>query len=164
MPLHIKRLILVFALFIALFLVLRHFLVPESFGQYGHYRGKALEEIASREVHHVGVNACASCHDTIVNLKASGLHETLTCEGCHGAGYLHVKSPKTEKLFIPTKVRDFCGVCHQKNAARGKDQVKQIDLKLHPVHVIPQHPNVNLNRPKNEIKCTECHNPHEPWQ
>ena len=152
MPLHIKRLILTFAVVIAIFLVLKHFLTPDSFGEFGHYRGNALQENQDHESKHVGIKACAPCHDgqedTIMQLKASGLHESLECESCHGPGYKHIKSPETEKLFIPSQVREFCGVCHSKNAARGKDVIKQVDLNKH----------------NTKDNCTKCHNPHEPWQ
>jgi hypothetical protein len=152
MPLHIKRLIITFAVFVAIFLVLKHFLTPVSFKEFGHYRGLSIQENENREVKHVGMKSCAPCHDgqedTIMSLKASGLHESLACEGCHGPGYKHIKAPDKEKLFIPSNVRDFCGVCHGKNAARPKDMIKTINLKEH----------------HKEDNCTKCHNPHEPWQ
>jgi hypothetical protein len=152
MPLHIKRLIITFAVFVAIFLVLKHYLTPKSFGEYAHYRGLALVENADRELKHSGMKSCAPCHngqeDTIMALKASGLHDALQCEACHGAAAKHIKSPEKEKLFIPTQVREFCGVCHGKNAARPKDLIKQVDLKKH----------------HTEDNCTKCHNPHEPWQ
>lgn len=146
MPLYIKRLLIAFAVFILLFLVARHFLRPATFGQYGHFRGASLQENAARQVKHVGAQSCISCHDTIVKLKKSGLHTSLNCEACHGAAYEHVKSPKKCKLNKP-KGREFCGICHQQNAARPKDLIKQVDLKKH----------------NTESNCVECHNPHEPW-
>ena len=45
---HLLRLAVVFLVGIILFLVARGFLVPRSFGQYGHYRGNAIAEIAAR--------------------------------------------------------------------------------------------------------------------
>jgi hypothetical protein len=41
-PPQIPRLALAFGVFITLFLVLRHFLVPETFGEYDHYRAVSL--------------------------------------------------------------------------------------------------------------------------
>jgi len=48
MPAQLNRILLLFIAFIGLFLLVRHFLIPESFGQYGHYRGESLNDIASR--------------------------------------------------------------------------------------------------------------------
>ena len=45
MPIQVKRLILIFALVIGGFILFRYLLLPESFYQFGHYRGKAIEEI-----------------------------------------------------------------------------------------------------------------------
>jgi len=45
MPVQLKTLLPLFAVFILLFLVARHFLIPESFGKYGHYRANAIDEI-----------------------------------------------------------------------------------------------------------------------
>ena len=42
MPPQLRRLIPMFAVFIALFLLVRHFLVPDSFGEYGFYRVTGL--------------------------------------------------------------------------------------------------------------------------
>ena len=147
MPLQIKRLMLAFAVFIALFLIARQFLKPESFGEYGHYRGGALNENAAKVVKYVGFTSCVSCHDTIVKLKKTGLHASISCEVCHGPGYQHIKTPEKNKLLKP-KGREFCGICHSKNAARSKALIHQVDLKEHNV----------------ENVCSECHNPHEPYQ
>jgi hypothetical protein len=145
-PLHIKRLILVFVIFIALFLVARHFLVPESFGKYGHYRADALEENARLEIHYAGQQACFDCHQDIEDLKAQDVHSGIHCETCHGPGQKHVVSGEASDILKPSG-REFCGNCHKKNAAKLKDAVFQVDLTKH---------NIGKN-------CTECHNPHQPW-
>jgi hypothetical protein len=147
MPLQIKRLLIMFAIFIALFLLVRHFLIPDSFGKYGHYRGDALAENAAKEVKYAGTKSCIACHDTVFTLKKSGKHEVINCETCHGPGYKHNKTPKEAKLLIPNG-RDFCIKCHGKNIAKRKENIVQIDPKEHNV----------------EGNCTECHNPHQPWK
>jgi hypothetical protein len=45
---HLVRLGGVFAAGVILFLVARSLIVPHSFGQYGHFRGDALAEVAVR--------------------------------------------------------------------------------------------------------------------
>lgn len=145
MPLHLKRLLMTGVVIVSLFLLLKHALTPESFGQYGHYRGNSMGEIAALPVHFTGNNSCVSCHDTIVTMKSEGYHSDLSCEGCHGAGYKHIESPKTEKLFKPDS-REFCAKCHSKNLARPEKAIIQQDIKEH--HI--------------EDKCVKCHNPHQP--
>lgn len=145
MPLHIKRLIITFAVFIALFLVLKHYLTPKSFKEFGHYRGLAIGENEDRELKHVGSAMCANCHDVETNMKDSGSHHSIACEACHGPGYKHIEAPDSAKMFKPTKVREFCGKCHGQNAARPLSKIHQVDLKDH----------------NTEYNCTKCHNPHQ---
>lgn len=146
-PLHIRRLILVFIVFIAIFLGIRNWLIPESFGEKGHYRANSLIENASIEIHYAGQNACFDCHQDIEDAKVLDLHETVRCEVCHGPGQNHVNSGEASDISKPNS-REFCGSCHVKNPARSLDVIRQIDLEEH---------NVGQN-------CTECHNPHQPWE
>lgn len=145
-PPQLTRLTIAFAIFISLFLLLRHFLVPDTFGQYGHYRGASLEDNAAVEIHYAGQKACLECHQDIEDLKIQDVHSDIHCEICHGPGQKHVISGEASDILIPSG-REFCGSCHSMNAARPKDAVFQVDLAEH---------NIGEN-------CTECHNPHQPW-
>ncbi len=145
MPQQIKRLAIVFAVLITGFLIARHFLIPESFGQYGHYRGYALDENKAHDTKYVGEAICADCHDDMMELKVSDLHAEISCETCHGPGWKHIKEPTAGQFRIPES-RDFCGTCHSINPARP-DFIKQVDLSEHNI----------------EANCIECHNPHAPW-
>ena len=144
MPKQIIRLLIAFALFVSLFIVVKHFLVPASFGDIGHYRANSIKENADHPVKFIGSAVCATCHEAIDTTKASGKHKGLACESCHGPGYQHDQDPSI-KLFKPG-TREFCGRCHSKNSTRP-DFIMQQDLKEH--------------NPDN--KCIECHNPHNPW-
>ena len=145
-PPQITRLAIAFAIFIALFLIIRKILVPESFGQYGHYRGDSLNDYAKFEIHYAGQQACLECHQDVEDMKQSDVHKTIRCETCHGPGLKHVESADAADIQKPNS-REFCGVCHEKNSARRIDAVNQIMLSEH-------------NTGKN---CIECHNPHQPW-
>jgi len=145
-PSHIKRLILVFAILISLFLVARHFLVPESFGKNGPYRAAAMDDYAQLEIHYAGQQACFDCHQDVEDLKAQDVHSSIHCETCHGPGQKHVVSGEASDILKPSG-REFCGSCHAKNAARPKDAVFQVELAKHNI----------------EKNCVECHNPHQPW-
>ncbi|OFX20756.1 MAG: hypothetical protein A2033_03460 [Bacteroidetes bacterium GWA2_31_9] len=146
MPIQLRRLLLAFAIFIALFLVVRYFLVPDSYGELGAYRSLSLKENEEPIAKFVGVETCEMCHDTIVKAKASDVHQKLQCEVCHGPGYLHMENPETVKMIIPTE-REHCGKCHELNAAK-KSKIAQVNLAEHNV----------------ENKCIDCHNPHMPWE
>jgi hypothetical protein len=45
---HLIRLAVVMAIALVAFVVLRAAVVPRSFGEYGHYRGAAIGEVAAR--------------------------------------------------------------------------------------------------------------------
>ena len=144
MPKYIVRLILLFVIFIGLFLIARLLLVPDSFGEFGFYRGDALSEIGSLDIKYVGPELCGDCHDDIDTLKRAGSHKDISCETCHGPGYKHVEDP-TPSNIIQKNTRKFCGKCHSKNVARSK-LIKQVNIKEHNI----------------DIHCVECHNPHKP--
>ena len=146
-PAHIKRLVLVFLIFISLFLLLRHLLIPASFGKYGHYRAESITENSSLQPHYAGQAACFECHQDIEDIKAQDVHSGLHCEICHGPGVKHIASADTADIIKPSG-RDFCGKCHGLNIARPGNIIKQIDLNKH-----------NVGK-----SCTDCHNPHEPWK
>ena len=146
-PPQITRLALAFAIFISLFLVLRHFLIPKTFGEYGHYRGASLIDNAQPEIYFSGQEACFNCHQNIEDKKVQDLHSEIHCETCHGPGGKHVLSSKTTDILKPNG-REFCGKCHSLNAAKMKSAVLQVDLEKH---------NIGKN-------CTDCHNPHQPWE
>jgi hypothetical protein len=148
MPPQIKRLALLFAIFIGLFFLARHFLVPESFGEFGHYRGLSLGENQAYAPKYAGEKACADCHQDMVDLKSPNVHKSLSCETCHGPGLLHVNSTDSILPMRVPKDREFCELCHSKNAARKADNIVQINVTGH-----------NPGQ-----KCIECHNPHNPWK
>ena len=145
-PPQIPRLAFAFGIFITLFLVLRHFLIPDTFGKYGHYRAASLIDNAKPELHYAGQLACFTCHQDIEEKKSQDVHSEIHCETCHGPGLKHVVSGKKEDIFKPSG-REFCGKCHSFNAAKMKSAVFQIDLAKHNIGKI----------------CIECHNPLQPW-
>jgi hypothetical protein len=146
-PPQIIRLVIAFAIFISLFLFVRSMLVPETFGQYGHYRGASLIDNADHETHFAGQQACLECHQDIEDKKLTDVHLNIHCEVCHGPGQKHVLSGEATDILKPGS-REFCGTCHEKNAARRQSTIVQVDLSNH-------------NTGKN---CIECHNPHQPWE
>lgn len=90
MPVQLKTLLPLFAAFILLFLIARHFLIPESFGKYGHYRANSIDKIGALPVKYAGKALCIECHDIEAEKLASDAHSGLSCEVCHRPGTLHV--------------------------------------------------------------------------
>ena len=148
MPVQIKRLLIYFTVFIGLIAVSRYLLVPESFGQFGHYRGNSLAENADKPIHYSGAEACNECHDDIMLSKNSDLHADLSCETCHGPGQAHFDDPEAFPVERPSG-RDYCTSCHAMNPARNPRVIAQIDPEDH-------------NTDHDE--CIDCHNPHMPWE
>ena len=141
---HLFRLAAVFVVGLVLFLVLRGVLVPKSFGQYGHYRGNALSELAAKPVNFAGHQACEICHSDVLEKKKDGKHAHVNCEACHGPLAKHADDPASvtpEKLDAAV----LCVKCHEANAAKPKAfaQVASADHS-------------------NGLACDTCHQPHSP--
>lgn len=141
---HLFRLAGVFLAGILLFLVLRSFLVPKSFGQYGHYRGNSLSEIAARPSNFAGHETCETCHSDVLEKKKDGKHARVNCEACHGALAKHADDPAS---VTPQKLDTavLCVRCHEANAAKPKG---------FPQVVSADH--------AGGLPCDTCHQPHSP--
>ena len=142
MPPQIARLVLLTIGIVFAYFTARAILTPPSFGQFGWYRGNALEELASREPVYAGKQACDECHSELLQKVAKYEHKTISCETCHGVSRAHASDPdvKTPKL-----TDGLCIRCHDANPSRPK-WLKQITAKK---HYLGQH-------------CAECHSPHQP--
>lgn len=169
LPPQILRLVLLTIMIVGSYLIARAFLTPPTFGQYGWYRGAALEEIASRTPVHAGRKACEECHSEIFPTLAKGPHKAISCETCHGVSRDHADNPDIKAGLIKDQLTGaevkpaataevstngvvatgrFTGVhcirCHETNPSRPA-WFKQIVIKEHYAG-----------------KCVECHPPHQP--
>jgi hypothetical protein len=142
MPPQIFRIVLLVVGIVGSYCVARYFLTPATFGEYGFYRGAALELLASREPSFAGRGACEECHSEIVKKVADHEHKSLSCESCHGPCKAHA-----ENNDIMPQVLNYglCVRCHEASPSRPKWH-KQVVLKDH-------YPG---------SKCTECHIAHSP--
>lgn len=147
-PPQLKWPLLIFVIFIGLSSIVRYKLVPKSFGKYGYYRADALQLNAGKQMKFAGHQSCIECHQDIADKKDTDVHDLISCETCHGPGLQHAtaEDPATVKLTLHHE-REFCGLCHQKNAAKSEDVIFQIDLNEH----------------YTDKQCIDCHNPHAPW-
>ena len=141
---HLIRVAVVFLVGLILFVVVRGMIVPKSFGQYGHYRADALQDIAARTPAFAGREACANCHQEIVDLKMTGKHAGVGCEACHGPLAKHADDPGSLVPVLPdTKV--LCVKCHEANSAKPRN-FPQVISKEH----------------AGDTACGTCHRPHKP--
>ncbi len=144
---HLKRAFTLLAIAIIVFIVIRSLVVPDSFGQYGWYRGDSVIENRNFPVEYAGSASCGeeNCHKTLYSIWADSRHKTVNCETCHGPSEKHVSNVR----IMPQPAdesRDFCGLCHFRRAARPED-FSQIDPEIH----------------GKNLRCAYCHNPHKPW-
>lgn len=136
-----------FAIFLAIiviFLFARGFVAPPSFGLYGHYRGDALAEIASKPIHYAGKKSCYDCHDQRVDELNRSKHANQSCETCHGPSETHVEDPSISPPF-KLGTNDWCLKCHGSSVSRPKDFPQVVFSKHYPGK-----------------DCISCHNPHHP--
>jgi hypothetical protein len=97
-PPQILRILLLALGIVSSYGMARYFLTPPSFGEYGFYRGAAIEEATLRPKTFAGRQACADCHPEAVEKLAKFEHKKLSCEGCHGPGEAH-----TQNLDVPCR-------------------------------------------------------------
>ena len=141
---HLFRFAGLFVLAFLVFLVVRQYVVPKSFGQYGHYRGAAIGEIAAHPVKYAGHDSCETCHADVLDVKKAGKHAHVNCEACHGPLAKHADDPASVTPVLPDTAV-LCARCHTASAAkpRGFPQV------------VPEDHSTGL-------PCETCHKPHSP--
>jgi transcription elongation factor Elf1 len=140
---HLFRFAFLFVVAFFVFLVVRHFVVPKTFGEYGHYRAAAIGEIAAHPIHFAGHETCETCHADILDVKKAGKHAGVNCEACHGPLANHANDPSIAPPKLDTAV--LCIRCHAVSAAKHKG-FPQIDPAQH----------------SGGVPCETCHQPHSP--
>lgn len=143
-PQQVPRLVVVFVLAAAALVVARYFLIPDTFGDIGHYRAEAIDTIVAHPKRYAGQQECALCHGQTFEKRLSGFHRGVACETCHGPAAAHTANPIEAKPVIPNR-REACQRCHAYDPSRPTG-FPQID----PVAHNPMTP------------CMTCHDPHRP--
>jgi uncharacterized CHY-type Zn-finger protein len=141
---HLFRFAGIFVFLFIVFLIVRGYVVPKSFGKYGHYRANAITDIAAHPIKFAGHQTCESCHVDVLDVKKAGKHAHVNCEACHGALAKHAEDP-TSVVPVKPDTAVLCVRCHEKSVARPKD-----------------FPQVASADHANGIPCQTCHNPHNP--
>ncbi len=141
---HLLRLAGLIVAGVAVFLLIRQAIVPKSFGQYGHYRAAALDEIRARPIKFAGRETCETCHTDVAETKNKGAHAGVGCEACHGPNAAHTEDPSGKPAFEPDPAV-LCVRCHEANPSKPKN---------FPQVVSQDHSGGN--------SCGLCHQPHSP--
>lgn len=149
---HIFRVAILLFLVIVILILGRGLFVPESWGEYGWYRGDSVDDHRSRPVHHRGDSACGVCHEEHLDLKNAGGHQSVQCEVCHSPITLHVLDGEViGEMTVPLSL-ELCSRCHRHLNARPPD-FPQVRPRQH-----LEGAGVELT----ENVCIECHDPHSP--
>lgn len=153
---HLIRLIIALVVVVIAGLIARKVFVPESMGEYGHYRGADIQDQKMVPVR-LGTNdSCFACHKPIRQIHKVGVHKTVSCEVCHGVYGDHIADGKKVGT-LPVKhgeeIVDLCLRCHNKIIqARPRERIKMVGM---PEHLDKQH--VQLTH-----SCNQCHMVHDP--
>ncbi len=147
---HVFRVLLVLLLVLIVVVIGRSFLVPKTFGDYGHYRyANVGEQMTARPPLHGGARSCGECHDDRLKAITAGAHAKVSCEICHGPLGRHVKDGDVVAKPSIDRSPRLCGYCHRKIDGRPPK---------FPQVVFEKHVDGGLG-PKG---CLACHDPHSP--
>jgi len=134
----------------------------------------SLDEAFGRLLETSEVVSCFSCHSNGATagqkLQLDKLAHGVGCESCHGPGAPHVASVKAGEpgylsVFNPGRLggdeqtQQFCASCH-----RGNDEFSLLqkmgvnNVRFQPYRIFHS----KCYSDDRNIRCTACHNPHEP--
>ena len=187
MPKHIVRLLTLIAVVAVVAFTAKHFLVPESFYQYGHYRGNAVAEIAAKVPKLQGSASCQTCHQAVYAEWTAGIHRKATkdgvvqgvvvkygpnCEVCHTGPAGNHPSKEAMPLSLEDKVTTITHLDHKvhpanvpgRNLMLSPEEMRNLCLNCH--EKLEARPNeqrqIVLEGHSGKELCTTCHNPHSP--
>lgn len=141
---HLVRFAGLFVVGVVGFLIVRAVLVPEGFGEYGHFRPGAIDDNMHHAMHFGGQKACLDCHEDVGTVKASGKHAGVHCEACHWALAAHAADPASVVPERPDP-KALCATCHAAKVGRPV-AFPQVDIEEH----------------SGGASCGDCHQPHSP--
>ncbi len=143
-PEQATRLIILLMVSVAALITSRALLIPDDFGEYGHFRSSAIDENVSVPINYAGQAVCADCHDDVVAVKQQGYHRGVACEACHGPAAAHVEDDEAVELRVP-RGRGYCPLCHEYLPSRPTGFPQVVSASHNPIH-----------------PCIKCHAPHDP--
>jgi predicted CXXCH cytochrome family protein len=143
-PEQIRHLVVPIVALVVIYFVARLFLIPPTFGLWGHYRAQSVIQNAELPLRYAGSEACADCHSDVVSLKQTGYHRGVACETCHSAAFTHTQDPEKLKPQI-VRARTLCLRCHEYLSSRPTGFPQVVSDSHNPLKL-----------------CIACHQPHDP--
>ncbi|MBI2343690.1 MAG: hypothetical protein HYV02_05120 [Deltaproteobacteria bacterium] len=138
---------------IFLFLIVRAFLIPKSFGEFGFYRADNLSEQKRLPISFAARGDCAACHPDIATRHQQGPHQPVQCQNCHAPLTQHIAGDGTHKAPMPiNRASALCLRCHRALPSRPTE-FPQIQIVEHTG--LAEHE-------LTEGFCIQCHHPHDP--
>ncbi len=152
---HIWRVTLLLLVVLFCTVVLRHFLIPESFGREGHYRYASLTEFMAQPPVHGSRTSCAACHESEQAARDESPHATVSCAGCHAPVSRHAKGGEKIADMPSNASYRGCINCHRKLRARPQ-AIKQIEPRKH----LEDLGVIETGEKIPDRSCLVCHDPH----
>jgi hypothetical protein len=159
---HIYRMLIALAILGVVFLGIRALAIPESWDEQRWFRRDSLDDIAQLPLHYGGNEACqtSGCHDLEQPMRhaeklatlASGMHQGLACEVCHGPASEHVKDGQKINDAQVKVATEICMSCHQTLTGRPAQFAQFSESEIH-------HKLLDV---KARSICRTCHDPHDP--
>jgi hypothetical protein len=157
---HVYKLTVLLALGIGSFLGLMRLLTPSSWDYANWYRRDSVAELAKKPLRFAGNESCAGsqCHEQATdhqdqyNALADSVHESLSCEGCHGALSKHVRDGKRIESARISPTIQLCLNCHAPLVSRPEKHTT-----FDPDSARHKRKKVTATTP-----CKRCHDPHDP--
>lgn len=162
---HVFRALFLIIIWGIVFLVVRGLMIPDSYGEFGHYRGDNVAEQRAKSPVHGRLDSCDSCHAKQAETIHRGKHSTVPCQDCHAPlnavnpGY--PKEPpvphtdgnkkKTAAMPVNRKAR-LCERCHEKLESKPKGFPQ----------VVPAEHLQQVGGEDGDEACVNCHTPHDP--
>ena len=148
---HIIRLLIVIMFVVVILFLVRWFLIPQSFGRYGHYRGDNVKEQMDLPLVYLESAFCKDCHEVQYNDWKDNGHSSVNCETCHGHWEIHNGRVKT---MTAIKSDDTCTMCHQKLTGRPDSFPQIVSFSKHIEEQEVSEEDI--------LNCLDCHDPHVP--
>lgn len=156
---HIYRLVIILAVALTAFFLLKDFTIPASWDVNAWYRTDALTDLQQQQSHFGGNESCrgSQCHEPKENHQArltdlqNSVHKNLACETCHGPLVDHAQGK--HKIGDAHLARGkLCLRCHGVLLGReGKIAQFSSEFEIHKMMQVTE-----------EKPCIDCHNPHAP--
>lgn len=187
MPKHIVRLLFLIAAVATVAVAAKSFFRADSFYQYGHYRGNAVAEIASKVPRLQGSASCEPCHKKVYAEWTAGIHLKATrknaiqgvvykygpgCEVCHTGPAGNHPSKEAMQLSVEDKITTITHrepKVHPANVPGRKlllspEDMRGVCLNCH--EKLAGRPSeqrqIEVDSHSGKELCIKCHNPHSP--